>query len=155
MLTFEASNISKMHLVNVSQASDLWNKRHSVAIGDVNECKLIRRKDVTPKQVDQIWKTMTITQYVWVSHEMSLQSLSLVAAFLFLSVMLTLCRCSLQKVLGLKTLDGVLHPVHVNGKHIVHNVFSVNKTGIVVLENKSGEMIYLLPKWRYWNCIFL
>uniref|UniRef100_A0A8C7ZPE7 DEP domain containing 1B n=1 Tax=Oryzias sinensis TaxID=183150 RepID=A0A8C7ZPE7_9TELE len=91
-------------------ASDLWNKRHSVAIGDVNECKLIRRKEVTPKQVDHIWKTMTITH--------------------------------LQKVLGLKTLDGVLNPVHVNGRHIVHNVFSVNKTGIVVLENKSEDMPY-------------
>ncbi|KAF6739924.1 DEP domain-containing protein 1B [Oryzias melastigma] len=107
-------------------ASDLWNKRHSVAIGDVNECKLIRRKDVTPKQVDQIWKTMTITH--------------------------------LQKVLGLKTLDGVLHPVHVNGKHIVHNVFSVNKTGIVVLENKSEDIPYwvvsamkCLANWPNYN----
>ena len=45
---------------------------------------------------------------------------------------------SLQRVLGLKSLDGVLDPAHVNGKHIVHNIFSVNKTGIVVLENKAG-----------------
>lgn len=119
----------------VSQASDLWNKRHSVAIGDVNECKLIRRKEVTQKQVDHIWKTMTVTQYVCQSP-------------FWVFVMLTLCCFSLQKVLGLKTLDGVLNPVHVNGRHIVHNVFSVNKTGIVVLENKSGEMIYLQPKWK-------
>ncbi|XP_053182939.1 DEP domain-containing protein 1B [Scomber japonicus] len=90
--------------------SDLWNKRHSVAIGDVNECKLIRRKDITPKQVDHIWKSMTIAQ--------------------------------LQRALGLKTLDGVLNPIHVKGKHIVHNVFSVNKTGIVVLENKAEDMPY-------------
>ncbi|XP_010773199.1 DEP domain-containing protein 1B, partial [Notothenia coriiceps] len=90
--------------------SDLWNKRHSVAIGDVNECKLIRRKEITTKQVDHIWKSMTAEH--------------------------------LQRVLGLKSLDGVLNPTHVNGKHIVHNVFSVNKTGIVVLENKAEDMPY-------------
>ncbi|XP_034085611.1 DEP domain-containing protein 1B [Gymnodraco acuticeps] len=90
--------------------SDLWNKRHSVAIGDVNECKLIRRKEITTKQVDHIWKSMTAEH--------------------------------LQRVLGLNSLDGVLNPTHVNGKHIVHNVFSVNKTGIVVLENKAEDMPY-------------
>lgn len=46
------------------QTSDLWNKRHSVAIGDVHECKLIRRKEITPKQVEHIWKSMTVAQYV-------------------------------------------------------------------------------------------
>uniref|UniRef100_A0A8C6NKP8 DEP domain containing 1B n=1 Tax=Nothobranchius furzeri TaxID=105023 RepID=A0A8C6NKP8_NOTFU len=92
--------------------SDLWNKRHSVAIGDVHECKLIRRKEVTSKQVDHIWKSMTIAQYV------------------------------LLRALGLETLDGVLNPAHVNGKHIVHNVFNVNKAGIVVLENKAEDMPY-------------
>lgn len=50
-----------------------------------------------------------------------------------------LCCCaSLQRVLGLVSLDGVLNPAHVSGKHIVHNVFKVNKSGIVVLENKAG-----------------
>lgn len=44
-------------------------------------------------------------------------------------------------MLGLKSLDGVLNPTHVNGKHIVHNVFSVNKTGIVILENKAGTVL--------------
>ncbi|KAM6994166.1 DEP domain-containing protein 1B-like [Tautogolabrus adspersus] len=90
--------------------SDLWNKRHSVAIGDVHECKLIRRKEITPKQVDHIWKSMTVAH--------------------------------LQRVLGLQSLDGVLNHTHVNGKHIVHNVFKVNKTGIVVLENKAEDMPY-------------
>ncbi|XP_074510834.1 DEP domain-containing protein 1B-like [Sebastes fasciatus] len=93
-----------------AMTSDLWNKRHSVAIGDVNECKLIRRKEITPKQVDHIWKSMTVAH--------------------------------LQRVLGLQSLDGVLNPKHVIGKHIVHNVFSVNKTGIVVLENKAEDMPY-------------
>uniref|UniRef100_A0A3Q1FMG7 DEP domain containing 1B n=1 Tax=Acanthochromis polyacanthus TaxID=80966 RepID=A0A3Q1FMG7_9TELE len=97
-------------LKSAVMTSDLWNKRHSVAIGDVHECKLIRRKEISSKQVDHIWKSMTAAH--------------------------------LQRVLGLKTLDGVLNLTHVNGKHIVHNVFSVNKTGIVVLENKVEDMPY-------------
>ncbi|KAM9517785.1 DEP domain-containing protein 1B-like isoform 2-T2 [Salvelinus alpinus] len=90
--------------------SETWNKRHSIAIGEVHECKIIRRSDITPKQVDQIWKKMTITH--------------------------------LQRVLGLKTMDGVLDPNHVNAKHIIHNVFSVNKTGIVIVKNKAEDMPY-------------
>uniref|UniRef100_A0A674NDM8 DEP domain-containing protein 1B n=1 Tax=Takifugu rubripes TaxID=31033 RepID=A0A674NDM8_TAKRU len=46
------------------------------------------------------------------------------------------------RVLGLVSLDGVLNPAHVSGKHIVHNVFSVNKSGVVVLENKAEDMPY-------------
>lgn len=46
---------------------------------------------------------------------------------------------SLQQVLGLTTLDGVLNPAHVKGKYIVHNVFNINKSGIVVLENNDGN----------------
>ncbi|KAL0964984.1 hypothetical protein UPYG_G00275290 [Umbra pygmaea] len=90
--------------------SETWNKRHSIAIGEVHECKLIRRRDITPKQVDQIWKSMTIAH--------------------------------LQRVLGLKTMDGVLDSKQVNAKHIIHNVFSVNKTGIVILKNKAEDMPY-------------
>lgn len=45
---------------------------------------------------------------------------------------------SLQQVLGLDSFDGVLNLTDVSGKHIVHNVVSVNKSGIVVLENKAG-----------------
>ncbi|XP_034467863.1 DEP domain-containing protein 1B isoform X2 [Hippoglossus hippoglossus] len=97
-------------LKSAVMTSDLWNKRHSVAIGDVHECKLIRRKEITSKQVDHIWKSMTVAH--------------------------------LQRVLGLQSLDGVLNPTHVNSKHIVHNVFSVNKTGIVILENKAEDMPY-------------
>uniref|UniRef100_A0AAZ3SNR0 DEP domain containing 1B n=1 Tax=Oncorhynchus tshawytscha TaxID=74940 RepID=A0AAZ3SNR0_ONCTS len=48
----------------------------------------------------------------------------------------------LQRVLGLKTMDGVLDPKHVNAKHIIHNVFSVNKTGIVIVKNKAEDMPY-------------
>ncbi|CAB1319007.1 unnamed protein product [Coregonus sp. 'balchen'] len=46
------------------------------------------------------------------------------------------------RVLGLKTMDGVLDPKRVNAKHIIHNVFSVNKTGIVILKNKAEDMPY-------------
>nr|XP_057908778.1 DEP domain-containing protein 1B-like isoform X1 [Doryrhamphus excisus] len=95
---------------STGMTSDFWNKRHSVAIGDVHECKLIRRKDITPKQVDHIWKKMTAAH--------------------------------LQRVLGLTTLEGVLNPAHVKGNYVVHNVFNVNKSGIVVLENKADDMPY-------------
>lgn len=44
-------------------------------------------------------------------------------------------------------MDGVLNPKHVNGKHIVNNVFNVNKTGIVVLENKDGTVRRLLAQF--------
>lgn len=65
-------------------------------------------------------------------------------AFVVVCLALQYCLCcyfSLQRVLGLKTLDGILNPVHVNGKHIVHNIFNVNKAGIVILENKAGTML--------------
>ncbi|XP_039531827.1 DEP domain-containing protein 1B-like [Pimephales promelas] len=88
-----------------------WNKRHSIAIGEVPECRLVRRTELTPKHVDQIWKSMTLTH--------------------------------LQTVLGLQSLDGVLDAKLLNPKHIVHNVFGVNKQGIVVLKNKTEDV----PHW--------
>ncbi|XP_046716328.1 DEP domain-containing protein 1B isoform X2 [Silurus meridionalis] len=91
--------------------SETWNKRHSIAIGEVPECKLIRRREITPKHVDQIWKSMTFNR--------------------------------LQSILGLKSLDGVLDAKLLNSKHIVYNVFNVNKQGIVVLKNKAED----LPHW--------
>ncbi len=55
---------------------------------------------------------------------------------------------SLQTVLGLQSLDGVLDAKLLSPKHILHNVFGVNKQGIVVLKNKAGEQgLYLNP----WN----
>lgn len=112
------------------QTSDLWNKRHSVAIGDVHECKLIRRKEITVRQVDHIWKSMTAAQYVRVTYAGGGGAVDCCSRLR--------CCASLQRVLGLVSLDGVLNPAHVSGKHIVHNVFNVNKSGIVVLENKAG-----------------
>ncbi|XP_012992693.2 DEP domain-containing protein 1B isoform X2 [Esox lucius] len=118
----ELAQPEKIPLKPLVLNSETWNKRHSIAIGEVHECKLIRRRDVTPKQVDQIWKSLTIVH--------------------------------LQRVLGLKTMDGVLDSKHINAKHIVHNVFSVNSTGIVILKNKTEDMPYwvlsamkCLAKW--------
>ncbi|KAI7793598.1 DEP domain-containing protein 1B [Triplophysa rosa] len=91
--------------------SESWNKRHSIAIGEVPECRLITRREISPKHVDQIWKSMTLTH--------------------------------LQNVLGLRSLDGVLDAKLLSPKHIVHNVFSVNKQGIVVLKNKADDV----PHW--------
>uniref|UniRef100_A0A3P9ABV0 DEP domain containing 1B n=1 Tax=Esox lucius TaxID=8010 RepID=A0A3P9ABV0_ESOLU len=90
----ELAQPEKIPLKPLVLNSETWNKRHSIAIGEVHECKLIRRRDVTPKQVDQIWKSLTIVH--------------------------------LQRVLGLKTMDGVLDSKHINAKHIVHNVFSAS-----------------------------
>ncbi|XP_035245853.1 DEP domain-containing protein 1B [Anguilla anguilla] len=91
--------------------SESWNKRHSIAIGEVQECRLIRRREITQRHVDHIWKSMTLAH--------------------------------LQRVLGLESLDGVLDTKTLNPKHIVHNVYSVNKQGIVVLKERSGD----LPHW--------
>ncbi|XP_062870262.1 DEP domain-containing protein 1B isoform X2 [Trichomycterus rosablanca] len=102
---------TKIPMKPLSLNSQSWNKRHSIAIGEVPECKLIRKREVTPKHVDQIWKSMTLAH--------------------------------LQRVLGLQTLDGVLDAKLLSSKHIVHNVFSVNKQGIVVLKNKAED----LPHW--------
>ncbi|XP_066567516.1 DEP domain-containing protein 1B [Amia ocellicauda] len=91
--------------------SELWNKRHSIAIGEVHECKLIRRREITPRHVEHIWKSMTLAH--------------------------------LQKILGLKSLDGVLDTKLLKAKNILHNVYQVNKQGVVVLEDKLEE----LPHW--------
>lgn len=61
-----------------------------------------------------------------------------------INVSCQLCCLSLQRVLGLTSLDGVLNPAHVSGKHIVHNVFSVNRSGIVILENKAGVYSFII-----------
>ncbi|MBN3300503.1 DEP1A protein, partial [Amia calva] len=92
-------------------SAELWNKRHSIAIGEVHECKLIRRREITPRHVEHIWKSMTLAH--------------------------------LQKILGLKSLDGVLDTKLLKAKNILHNVYQVNKQGVVVLEDKLEE----LPHW--------
>ncbi|XP_063066414.1 DEP domain-containing protein 1B [Engraulis encrasicolus] len=91
--------------------SDTWNKRHSIAIGEVHECKLVKRKEITAKHLDQVWRAMTQSE--------------------------------LQRVLGLQSLDGILVSKDINPKHIIHNVYCINKQGIVVLKNKAED----LPHW--------
>ncbi|KAK1800824.1 hypothetical protein P4O66_006006, partial [Electrophorus voltai] len=102
---------NRIHMKPLVLNSESWNKRHSIAIGEVPECKLIRKRDLTPKHVDHIWKSMTLTH--------------------------------LQNILGLQSLDGVVDAKLLSPKHIVYNVFSVNKQGIVVLKNKADD----LPHW--------
>ncbi|XP_041047345.1 DEP domain-containing protein 1B-like isoform X2 [Carcharodon carcharias] len=40
--------------------SDLWQKRHSIAIGEVSECKIVHREEVSQGTVEEIWKSMTL-----------------------------------------------------------------------------------------------
>uniref|UniRef100_A0AAY4EV79 DEP domain-containing protein 1B n=1 Tax=Denticeps clupeoides TaxID=299321 RepID=A0AAY4EV79_9TELE len=103
-ITSENSVPIKPRILN----SETWNKRHSIAIGEVHECKLIRRREITPKHIDQIWKSMTLAD--------------------------------LQRALGLQSLNGILDTQHLSPKHIVHNIYNVNKQGIVHLKNKSDDI---------------
>uniref|UniRef100_A0A8C5TIJ5 DEP domain containing 1B n=1 Tax=Malurus cyaneus samueli TaxID=2593467 RepID=A0A8C5TIJ5_9PASS len=96
---------------SVTMNSEMWYKRHSIAIGEVPACKVVFRRELTQTNIEVIWKSMTLSR--------------------------------LQKVLGLDSLDEVLDTKLVNSKHIVQNVYNVNKQGIVTLEDKSKE----LPHW--------
>ncbi|NWI16594.1 DEP1B protein, partial [Crypturellus soui] len=96
---------------SVTMNSEMWYKRHSIAIGEVSACKLMYRRELAQANIEEIWKSMTLSR--------------------------------LQKTLGLDSLDEVLDTKLVNAKHIVQNVYSVNKQGIVILEDKSKE----LPHW--------
>ncbi|KAM6230309.1 DEP domain-containing protein 1B isoform 1-T1 [Porphyrio hochstetteri] len=96
---------------SVTMNSEMWYKRHSIAIGEVPACKLVFRRELTQTNIEEIWKSMTLSR--------------------------------LQKVLGLDSLDDVLDTKLVISKHIVQNVYNVNKQGIVILEDKSKE----LPHW--------
>nr|XP_005990775.2 PREDICTED: DEP domain-containing protein 1B [Latimeria chalumnae] len=91
--------------------SETWHKRHSIAIGEVPECRLVHRKEVSQRNVEQMWKSLTL------SH--------------------------LQKVLGLESLNEVIDTKIINPKHIIYNVYKINKQGVVILEDKSQE----LPHW--------
>ncbi|XP_045856085.1 DEP domain-containing protein 1B [Meles meles] len=91
--------------------SEMWFKRHSIAIGEVPACRLVYRRQLTEANVEEIWKSMTLAY--------------------------------LQKVLGLDSLEEVLDIKLVNSKFIIHNVYSVSKQGVVILDDKSKE----LPHW--------
>ncbi|XP_039176101.1 DEP domain-containing protein 1B isoform X1 [Crotalus tigris] len=91
--------------------SEMWFKRHSIAIGEVPTCKLIHRRQLTETNVEDIWKSRTLSY--------------------------------LQKTLGLDSLNDILDTKLVNPKDIIQNVYSVNKQGTVILEDKSKEV----PHW--------
>ncbi|KAK7824105.1 hypothetical protein U0070_019791, partial [Myodes glareolus] len=83
----------------------MWFKRHSIAIGEVPACRLVHRRQLTEANVEEIWKSMTLSY--------------------------------LQKVLGLDSLEEVLNTKLVNSKFIIHNVYSVSRQGVVILDDKS------------------
>ncbi|XP_069483428.1 DEP domain-containing protein 1B isoform X2 [Ambystoma mexicanum] len=41
--------------------SEMWYKRHSIAIGEVPACRLVQRRALTDANVEDLWKTMTLT----------------------------------------------------------------------------------------------
>ncbi|EHB08726.1 DEP domain-containing protein 1B [Heterocephalus glaber] len=86
--------------------SEMWFKRHSIAIGEVPACRLVHRRQLTEAHVEEIWKSMTLSY--------------------------------LQKILGLDSLEEVLDIKLVNSKFIIHNVYSVSKQGVVILDDKSS-----------------
>ncbi|XP_030056884.1 DEP domain-containing protein 1B-like isoform X2 [Microcaecilia unicolor] len=96
---------------SITMRSDLWYKRHSIAIGEIPACRLIKRRELMDADVEEIWKFMTLLH--------------------------------LQRILGLDSLNDVLDTKLVNPKHIMHNVYSTIKQGVVILEDKSEE----LPHW--------
>ncbi|KAH0627959.1 hypothetical protein JD844_008572 [Phrynosoma platyrhinos] len=42
--------------------SEMWFKRHSIAIGEVPTCKLVHRRQLTEANLEAIWKSMTLSQ---------------------------------------------------------------------------------------------
>ncbi|KAF0041777.1 hypothetical protein F2P81_005309 [Scophthalmus maximus] len=49
----------------------------------------------------------------------------------------------LQRILGLASLDEVLHQRYINPQNIIHNMTKVNKHGVVTLDDKTSD----LPHW--------
>ncbi|XP_040195619.1 DEP domain-containing protein 1B [Rana temporaria] len=91
--------------------SEMWYKRHSIAIGEVPTCRLLHRRDLTAANIEEIWKSKTLS--------------------------------CLQKIMGLDSLNDVMDTKQAKGKHIMHNIYNVNKQGIVVMDDRSKE----LPHW--------
>lgn len=53
------------------------------------------------------------------------------------------CVFSLQKILGVESLDEVLDRQCVKPLDIIHNMTKVNKHGVVTLEDKTSRFIWL------------
>ncbi|XP_030048140.1 DEP domain-containing protein 1B isoform X2 [Microcaecilia unicolor] len=45
---------------SITMSSDLWYKRHSIAIGEVPTCRLMHRRELMDADVEEIWKSMTL-----------------------------------------------------------------------------------------------
>lgn len=50
---------------------------------------------------------------------------------------------SLQRILGVASLDEVVDQRYVNPQNIVHNMTNVNKHGVVTLDDKTSRFIHL------------
>ncbi|KAG9488214.1 hypothetical protein GDO78_007815 [Eleutherodactylus coqui] len=105
-----ASNI-RIPVKPVVMNSEMWYKRHSIAIGEVHTCQLVYRRELTAANIEEIWKSRTLLR--------------------------------LQRIFGLDSMDDVLDTKQMNGKHIMHNVYNVNRQGIVVMDDRAKE----LPHW--------
>ncbi|XP_068127929.1 DEP domain-containing protein 1B isoform X2 [Hyperolius riggenbachi] len=42
--------------------SELWYKRHSIAIGEVPTCRLVYRRELTAANIEEIWKSKTLSR---------------------------------------------------------------------------------------------
>ncbi|NWU05106.1 DEP1B protein, partial [Cephalopterus ornatus] len=47
---------------SVAVNSEMWYKRYSIAIGEVPACKLVSRRELTQTNIEEIWKSMTLSQ---------------------------------------------------------------------------------------------
>ncbi|XP_075596552.1 DEP domain-containing protein 1B isoform X1 [Balearica regulorum gibbericeps] len=47
---------------SVTMNSEMWYKRHSIAIGEVPACKLVFRRELTQTNIEEIWKSMTLSR---------------------------------------------------------------------------------------------
>lgn len=50
--------------------------------------------------------------------------------------------CSLQTILGLPSLEEVLHSTQIIPQDVIYNMTNTSKHGVVVLQNKSGWIIF-------------
>ncbi|POI34616.1 hypothetical protein CIB84_001632 [Bambusicola thoracicus] len=47
---------------SIMMNSEMWYKRHSIAIGEVPACKLVFRRELTQENIEEIWKSMTLAR---------------------------------------------------------------------------------------------
>lgn len=56
------------------------------------------------------------------------------------------CISSLQRILGVSSLDEVLDQRYVNPQNIIHNMTKVNKHGVVTLDDKTSKFFFYQQK---------